>query len=56
MSHTLLHQKALQNFKASLHGEVISPNDEGYESARRVWNAMPPSHSQRFGRCPARDR
>ncbi len=51
MSHTLLHQKALQNFKASLHGEVISPNDEGYESARRVWNAMVDKHPALIVRC-----
>jgi hypothetical protein len=40
MSHTPIHPKALQDFKASLHGEVIGPNDEGYESARRVWKSM----------------
>ncbi len=31
---------ALQHFKERLHGELIGPSDEGYESARRVWNGM----------------
>ena len=30
----------LQDFKASLHGELICPGDDSYESARRVWNGM----------------
>ncbi len=40
MSHAPIHPTALQDFKASLHGEVIGPHDEGYESARRLRNAM----------------
>src|SRR5579884_3625413 len=51
MSHTPIHPKALQNFKASLHGEVIGPNDEDYESARRVWNAMVDKHPALIVRC-----
>jgi len=30
----------LRTFKAHLHGELIMPGDEGYDSARRVWNGM----------------
>jgi FAD/FMN-containing dehydrogenase len=31
---------ALRDFRACLRGEVILPDDEGYDSARRVWNGM----------------
>jgi len=31
---------ALRDFRASLHGELILPDDDGYDSARRVWNGM----------------
>lgn len=51
MSHTPIPPKALQDFKASLHGEVIGPNDEDYESARRVWNAMVDKHPALIVRC-----
>jgi FAD/FMN-containing dehydrogenase len=28
----------IEEFKASLRGELIQPNDEGYDDARKVWN------------------
>ncbi len=31
---------AVEKFKASLHGKLITPSDEGYDAARRVYNAM----------------
>jgi FAD binding domain/Berberine and berberine like len=51
MFSTSINPKALQDFKASLHGEVIGPNDEGYESARRVWNGMVDRHPALIVRC-----
>ena len=30
----------LQDLKAHLHGELISPNDCGYDANRTVWNGM----------------
>ncbi|GIK39108.1 MAG: oxidoreductase [Chloroflexota bacterium] len=30
----------VEEFKASLHGKLITPNDEDYDDARRVYNAM----------------
>lgn len=51
MSHTPLHPAALEDFKASLHGEVIGPHDEGYESACHVWNGMVDRHPALIVRC-----
>ena len=31
---------ALRDFRARLYGELILPDDDGYDSARRVWNGM----------------
>src|SRR5215467_11831398 len=41
----------IQDFKALLHGELISRDDEGYESARRVWNGMIDKYPALIARC-----
>ncbi len=51
MFSTSINPKALQNFKASLHGDVIGSNDEGYENARRVWNGRIDRHPALIVRC-----
>ncbi len=51
MFSTPINPKALQDFKASLHGEVIGPHDESYESARHVWNGMVDRHPALIVRC-----
>src|SRR5579875_1849787 len=51
MSHTPIHPTALQDFKAHLHGEVIGPQDESYESARKVWNGRVDRHPALIVRC-----
>jgi hypothetical protein len=38
MFHRATNPMALRDFRASLHGELILPDDDGYDSARRVWN------------------
>ena len=43
--------EALQDFKEHLHGELIGPGDEGYESARRVWNGMIDKYPALIVRC-----
>src|SRR5258708_32541109 len=42
---------ALRNFRAFLHGEVILPDDDGYDSARRVWNGMIDTYPAMIIRC-----
>ena len=36
----MLDETTIEKFKASLGGELIQPDDEGYDDARKVWNAM----------------
>jgi len=43
--------EALQDFKAHLHGELLVPDDEGYENARRVWNGMIDKYPALIVRC-----
>jgi len=45
---------ALRDFKASLHGEVILPDDDGYHSARREWNGMIDHYPAMIIRCATR--
>jgi FAD binding domain/Berberine and berberine like len=35
-----LEKTSIESLKASLLGELLQPGDEGYDSARRVWNGM----------------
>lgn len=37
---TPLAEKEIQGLRARLRGPVLCPGDEGYENARRIWNAM----------------
>ena len=39
------------SLKASLRGELIQPNDEGYEAARKVYNGMIDKHPALIARC-----
>ena len=36
----VLGERLVQKFGSALHGRVIRPSDEGYDSGRRVWNGM----------------
>jgi FAD/FMN-containing dehydrogenase len=40
MSQTGIVPETLRNFRESLHGALICPGDENYNSARAVWNGM----------------
>lgn len=35
-----MNPKTLQQFKSGLRGEVLDPGNDGYSSARRVWNGL----------------
>ena len=51
MDDITINPKFLQDFKADLHGELISPSDESYNSARSVWNGMIDKHPALIVRC-----
>ncbi len=41
----------VRDFRASLHGESLLPGDDGYDSVRRVWNAMVDKRPTLIARC-----
>jgi hypothetical protein len=47
----MLDETTIEKFKASLGGELIQPNDEGYDDARKVWNAMIDKRPALIARC-----
>ncbi|SRR6266487_57578 len=51
MTDTTINSRTLHDFKASLHGHLISPGDQDYESARRVWNGIVDRHPALIVRC-----
>lgn len=46
-----LRPSIMQGLKAHLHGELISPNDQDYEAARKVWNGMIDKYPAAIVRC-----
>ena len=47
----MLDNAAIEKFKAILGGELIRPNDESYDDARKVWNAMVDKRPALIVRC-----
>ncbi len=54
MYDTATNPMALRDFRARLHGELILPDDDGYDSARRVWNGMIDKYPALLCRCAHR--
>src|SRR5438309_1736787 len=46
-----LRPSIIQDLKAHLRGELIYPNDQGYEAARKVWNGMIDKYPAAIVRC-----
>lgn len=46
-----LDENALSQLRTSMRGEVIQPDDDAYEHARRVYNAMIDKHPRLIARC-----
>ena len=44
MSQVALGDAAIEQFKTGIGGNVITPEDPGYEEARRIWNGMIDRH------------
>ena len=38
-------------FRSAFHGTVFEPADDGYEDARRIWNASVDKHPRVIARC-----
>jgi FAD/FMN-containing dehydrogenase len=47
----MLNEDTIKKFKVNLRGELIQPNDEGYDSARKVYNAMIDRRPRLIARC-----
>jgi len=47
----MLDEATVEKFKASLGGELIQPNDDSYDDARKVWNAMIDKRPALIARC-----
>ena len=47
----VLDKTAIDAFKSSLRGDIICPEDESYEHARKVWNGMINKHPAIIARC-----
>jgi hypothetical protein len=47
----LFDDAVVAEFKASLRGELLLPQDAGYDDARTVWNAMIDKHPALIARC-----
>jgi FAD/FMN-containing dehydrogenase len=47
----MVNQKGLQEFEGRLRGELIRPNDAGYDEARKVYNAMIDRRPGLIARC-----
>ena len=47
----MIDQATVEEFKANLGGELIQPKDEGYDDARKVWNAMIDKRPALIARC-----
>ena len=49
--YTAISEAAVKEFRGSLHGESLLPADDGYESTRRIWNAMIDKRPAMIARC-----
>ena len=49
--YTVISEAAVEDFRGSLHGESLLSDDAGYDSARRIWNAMIDKRPALIARC-----
>src|SRR5258705_11726923 len=47
----MVNDAAIANLRASLRGEVITPSDPGYETARKVYNGMIRRRPRAIAKC-----
>ncbi len=46
-----LERAAVQDFRSGLRGTLLTPDQEGYDFARRIWNGMIDKHPALIARC-----
>ena len=49
--YTAVSESAIKDFRGSLYGETLLPGDDGYDGARRIWNAMVDKRPAMIARC-----
>ena len=49
--YTEIGESAVKEFRGSLYGETLLPGDDGYDGARRIWNAMIDKRPAMIARC-----
>ena len=49
--YAVIRAAAVEDFMGSLHGETLCPGDQGYDSARRIWNGMVDKRPTLIARC-----
>ena len=47
----MLNQTEIQEYRAGLRGNLLEPNDKGYDDARKVYNGMIDKHPRLIARC-----
>ncbi len=50
-NYTEIGESAVKEFRGSLYGETLLPGDDGYDGARRIWNAMIDKRPAMIARC-----
>ncbi|HUG16815.1 MAG TPA: FAD-binding oxidoreductase [Thermomicrobiales bacterium] len=48
---TKIHEAVVEDFRNTLRGRLLSPSDDGYDTARQVWNAMIDHRPALIARC-----
>lgn len=49
--YTVIGEAEVADFRGSLYGETLLPGDDGYDGARRIWNAMIDKRPAIIARC-----
>jgi len=55
MSQLAIDDATIEGLRSAVGGDVITPEDEGYDALRKVWNGMIDAHPALIVRCKATD-
>jgi FAD/FMN-containing dehydrogenase len=50
-AHASIDQRSMDEFRSTLRGELVGPDDDGYDARRRVWNASIDRYPAVIARC-----